>query len=504
MIDFTWIGRLALERKAARVDSWVLEGDDIQLRELRRILSHGAATDYGRRFRMSELRGSYTAFRDRVPMIGYEDIRSEVMRMIAGAHDVLWPGRCLRFAQSSGTSGGKSKYIPITDESLNWNHFRGAADSVGHYLRANPRSRMFAGKGLILGGSFANELEPSQIGPGVKIGDLSATLIDKIPSAAGFFRIPDKRTALLPDWELKLPALARASASQNVTNISGVPSWFLMVIQKVLEISGKEYITDVWPNLEVFFHGGISFVPYREEYERMCDMSRMHFVETYNSSEGFFASSQIPGEKGMLLLLDGGVFYEFLEPGTDHALPMWEVEQGKVYELIITTANGLWRYRLGDTVLIESANPLKISIAGRTKSYINAFGEEVMEYNAEAAVAAACRATGALIANYTVAPVYAAGGKRGRHEWVMEWKQKPDDMERFAEVLDRSLQNENSDYQAKRSHSIFLDAPLVRTVPEGTFDAWLLTHGTRKLGGQRKVPRLSNDRKIVDSLPAGE
>lgn len=504
MINLTPIGRLLFALRAGRADRWASEGADIQRHELRRLLKRGEHTEYGREFGFDSLRGDYEAYRRRVPLISYEEIRGRVMEMIALKPDVLWPGVCRNYAQSSGTSGGKSKYIPVTGDSLSWNHFRGSADVVGHYLRATPGSRLFAGKGLILGGSFANELKADEIGSGVKIGDLSATLIDHIPRIASGFRIPTKETALLADWSVKLPKLAQEALKENVTNLSGVPSWFLTLLHKVLEISGKTSINEVWPNLEVFFHGGISFTPYRDEYEHICDMSRMHFVETYNASEGFFACAQSPGDDTMLLLLDCGIFYEFIPVGGEEALPLWEVTKGEIYELVLTAANGLWRYRLGDTVKIESVNPVKISIAGRTKSYINAFGEEVMEHNTDHAIAAACHATDSLIANYTVAPVYAHNGKKGRHEWVIEWQREPTDLETFARVLDESLQSINSDYQAKRSHTIFLDGPLVRSVPSGTFDKWLRTHGTGKLGGQRKVPRLSNDRSIVDSLSAGD
>lgn len=502
-MNFTPIARIILARRSQRTASWRNDGDEIQRRELSRLISHGAKTGYGRACGLDKLyngRGMYRRFAEAVPVVEYEQLRPHVMRMIAGERDVLWPGRCMRFAQSSGTSGGKSKYIPVTTASLRRNHYRGSADSVGHYLLANPKSRLFSGKGLILGGSFANEVNASQMAPGVKIGDLSATLIDRIPGLAGMFRVPSKEVALMSDWSRKLPAIARGAIGCDITNISGVPSWFLTVIRTVLSLTGRNRITDVWPNLEVFFHGGISFAPYREEYERLCDMEQMHFVETYNASEGFFATARHPGDRDMLLLLDTGVFYEFIPAGSDRPVPLWEVEKDKVYELVITSCNGLWRYRLGDTVLVHDTAPVTISLAGRTKSFINAFGEEVMEYNADAAVEAASKATGASVANYTVAPVYARDGKRGRHQWVMEWEERPDDMDAFVHTLDTHLQQVNSDYQAKRSHTIFLDAPQIVSVPEGTFDHWLRHHGTGRLGGQRKVPRLSNDRTIVAQL----
>lgn len=502
MIDFTPIARRLLCPKAARTSLYPGRVEALQRAELTALMRRLAMTAYGRRHGVAEAPAPASVYERllALPVVDYEELRPEVMRMIGGEKDVLWPGRCRCFAQSSGTSGGKSKYIPVTAVSLQRNHYRGAGDSVGHYLLSNPGSRMFSGKGLILGGSFANEVPSAAMAPGVKIGDLSATLIDRIPFGAGLFRIPDKRIALMPDWTEKLPQLARAAMDEDVTNLSGVPSWFLGVIREVLELKGCERATDVWPNLEVFFHGGIAFGPYRDEYRSLCDPAKMHYMETYNASEGFFAYATTPGAGRMQLLLDGGVFYEFAPPGGGDPVPAWQVREGKVYEMLITAANGLWRYRLGDTVRIEDADRMLITIAGRTKSFINAFGEEVMEYNADAAISAAAAATGARIRNYTVAPVYAAAGRRGRHQWVIEWITLPADAARFAEVLDATLQSVNSDYQAKRSHSLFLDPPLVTTVPEGTFDRWLATHGNGRLGGQRKIPRLSNDRKILTDL----
>lgn len=304
----------------------------------------------------------------------------------------------------------------------------------------------------------------------------------------------------MPDWESKLPALVAASAHADVTNISGVPSWFLTVIRRVMAERGAERISDVWPNLEVFFHGGISFEPYREEYSRICDMTKMHFMETYNASEGFFAVQNDLSDPSMLLLIDIDVFYEFIPLGGEKAVPLWEVEPGKTYEMVITSSNGLWRYRLGDTVTVCSVDPVKIRIAGRTRSFINAFGEELMEDNAERGVAEACREAGGSIRNYTAAPVYAADGRRGRHQWLVEWEQRPESVERWRDALDASLQRLNSDYAAKRAHTIFLDPPEVIDAPDGLFDAWLREAGTHKLGGQRKVPRLSNDRRIIERM----
>lgn len=474
-----------------------------QMRVLEWLLQRGARTAYGTRCGFDP-RGGLEAFRDATPVAEYPHFRPWVERMVHGEADVLWPGRCRRFAQSSGTSDGKSKYIPVTDTSLKINHYAGSSDVVAHYLDLYPDSRIFSGKAFILGGSYANEV--ADLPAGVKVGDLSANLIDAINPAVNLLRVPSKQVALMADWHEKLPALARAAVRQDITNISGVPSWFLTVLREVVRLAGADTIHDVWPNLEVFFHGGISFAPYEEQYRAITDPSRMRYLETYNASEGFFAVQDTRERAaGMKLLLDRGVFYEFvpldeLDSPNPRALGAWEVEEGRVYALIISSCNGLWRYSIGDTVKILSTNPLRIAIAGRTHSYINAFGEELMVHNAEAAMAAACAATGASVANYTAAPVFTTERSRGRHQWLIEWNKQPADIEAFADELDRRLQAENSDYQAKRSGNIFLDRLSITTARQGLFDAWL--ESTGKLGGQRKVPRLSNSRSIIDAMLA--
>lgn len=500
MTDFTPLARPLFTPRVKAARSWVGHCEEVQRRQLDWLLSRARSTAVGERYHLSSVK-SYEDFRRNVPVVVYEDIRDDVMRMVMGEKDILWPGRCRRFAQSSGTSDGKSKYVPVTDDSLNRNHYAGGRDVVAHYLNLNPQSRIFSGKSFILGGSYANEV--SNLPPGVKVGDLSANLIDKINPLVNLFRIPSKDVALLSDWHVKLPALVKASLHQDVTNISGVPSWFMTVIREVIAAAGARTIHDVWPNLEVFFHGGISFEPYRSQYARLTDPTKMHYLETYNASEGFFAVQSDYGSPGMLLLLDVGVFFEFVPLGgigeaSEVAIPAWEVVPGETYALIISSCNGLWRYMIGDTVKVESVDPLKITIAGRTKHFINAFGEEVMVHNSDAAIAEACRQTGAAVLNYTAAPVYDDGGHRGHHEWLIEWEAAPADKEDFAEKLDAALQAENSDYQAKRSGNIFLDRLTIDDAPEGLFDRWL--ESTGKLGGQRKVPRLCNDRHIIEQL----
>lgn len=490
--------RPLFERRARCRIKAAADAETSQLRELRRLTDVCRHTKFGRRYGIDRFTG-YSDFVSRVPLSDYENMRADIERMVAGERDLLWTGVVRRYAQSSGTTGGKSKYVPITDSSLSELHYRGAGASLSFYLLLHPESRIFSGKSFILGGSFASELHPAD--HSVRVGDLSASLIECINPLVNLVRIPSKRVALLPDWEQKLPALIRAGIKADVTNISGVPSWFLTVLKGIIAEAGATSIHDVWPNLEVFFHGGIAFGPYRDEYRAITDPAKIHYVETYNASEGFFAAQDTDDpDAGMLLLADCGLFYEFIPVDEPDAAPrpMWELQDGRVYEMVITACNGLWRYRIGDTVRVISTNPVRIAVAGRTRSYINAFGEELMVYNADRALERACKATGAMVADYTVAPVYASGRHHGHHQWLVEFDRCPDDMEGFCRILDRELRNENSDYDAKRSKDIFLDKPEIVAARPGLFDDWLAATGRR--GGQRKVPRLSNDRNIMDSL----
>lgn len=496
MVTLTKIIRPWFLKRIREVESTYDDPQKLQCVTLARLIDKGRKTLWGDLHRYSLIR-DYNDYTREVEITPYEKLRPYVMRMVSGDKDILWPGITKNFAQSSGTSDGKSKYIPVTADSFRLSHYRGGADVVAHYLNLYPDSRIFDGKSFILGGSFANELK---LRPGVKVGDLSANLIDRINPVANLVRIPDKETALMADWAKKLPALVEKAMREDVTNISGVPSWFLTVLKEVIRQAGADTIHDVWPNLEVFFHGGISFTPYREQYRRITDPAKMRYLETYNASEGFFAVQSARDDNSMLLLLDAGTFYEFqpLDAPDAAPLPCWEVKEGEIYSLIISSCNGLWRYPIGDTVRIESVNPLKITIAGRTKHYINAFGEEVMVHNTDAALAKACEATGAEVLNYTAAPVYAGDHSRGRHQWLIEWARKPESVEEFADTLDKALQQVNSDYQAKRSGGIFLDRLEIVTADKRLFDRWLASTG--KLGGQRKVPRLCNDRRFIGPM----
>lgn len=496
MITITDILRPFFLRRVREVDRKYFNPRLTQLDTLGWLLKSGRRTLWGERHRY-EIIGGYDDYARNVTVTEYDGMRPLIMRMVDGEKDILWPGRVKNFAQSSGTSDGKSKYIPITADSFKHTHYRGGADVVAHYLNLYPDSRIFDGKSFILGGSFANELA---IGPGVYVGDLSANLIYNINPLANLVRIPDKRTALMTNWEKKLPALVEKALGRNVTNISGVPSWFLTVIKEIIKRTQAANIHEVWPNLEVFFHGGISFEPYREQYNHLTDRAKMRYLETYNASEGFFAVQSARDDRSMLLLLDAGTFYEFQPVNDPEAapLPCWKVKEGEIYSLIISSCNGLWRYAIGDTVRIENLCPLKITIAGRTKHYINAFGEEVMVHNTDAALAKTCAATGAEALNYTAAPVYAGDRSKGRHQWLIEWNKPPQSHDEFAQLLDEALQQENSDYQAKRYRDIFLDPLEIINARSGLFDKWLASTG--KLGGQRKVPRLSNDRRFIDPM----
>lgn len=497
-MDWTAIARRILAPRADRFALWPERTEDIQRAQLNSLLRRAEHTIIGKRYAFSDIR-SYSEFAKRVPTCEYEDIRADVMRMIRGEKDILWHGRCRYFAQSSGTSGGRSKYIPVTPDSFQLNHYACAADSVGTYLSLNHQSRLFSGKGLILGGSFANTL--GQEAGHAHVGDLSACLIDHTGPLASLFRAPSRNVALLADWTEKLPAIVHDTMRENITSLSGVPSWMLAVLNTLLKESGGPEIGEIWPNLEVFFHGGIAFGPYRRQYEELTQNHPIHYLENYNASEGFFAIQTEFSDRWMTLLIDRGVFFEFAPISGGDPIPIWEVEEGKTYALYITAPNGLWRYGIGDTVRIETLHPVRISIAGRTKSFINAFGEELMEQNADTALAAACEATGAAIADYTAAPVYATKTSTGRHQWLIEWTRAPQDIDTFAEALDSALRSVNSDYDAKRSAGgVFLSPPEITIAPAGLFARYLSTNGSKRLGGQRKVPRLRNDRSVIDPL----
>jgi hypothetical protein len=490
-------GKLFTPRQYA-LEKHYTQPEALQHAVLQHLQEKGACTEYGRNHLLSA-KNSYEDFAKNVPVNTYEELKRDIDRMRHGEADVLWPGQVKWYAKSSGTTNDKSKFIPVSDEGLRDIHYQGGKDVVTLYLRNHPDSRIFDGKSLILGGSHS----PNYNVAGSLVGDLSAILIENINPLVNLIRVPRKRTALLSDFEVKRDRIAQECLHQNVTNISGVPSWMLSVLVRVMELSGKKHLEEVWPNLEVFFHGGIAFTPYRSQYEKLITSPKMHYMETYNASEGFFGIQDDPTDRSMLLMLDYGVFYEFIpveEVGRPDAtvVPLEGVETGRNYAMVITTSCGLWRYMIGDTVEFTSKRPYKFIITGRTKYFINAFGEELIMDNAEKGLAYACEKTGAQVLEYTAAPVYMDQNAKCRHQWLIEFSKEPDSLQRFADALDEKLQEINSDYEAKRSHNVTLQHLEVVKARPGLFNDWLKQKG--RLGGQHKVPRLSNSRKNMDEL----
>ena len=499
-MSITSIIRPFLVKRAGRLDRYATQTADIQQRVLQQLLSKAADTEYGQRFGFDSIR-SYDDFAQRVPLNSYEELKGYIDRMRHGEKHVLWPGQVQWYAKSSGTTNDKSKFIPVSKQCLHDTHYAGGTDAVCLYLRNNPKSRLFDGRALILGGSHA----PNYNLPHSLVGDLSAILIEHINPLVNLVRVPSKRVALLADFEEKRDLIARRAMQCRITNLSGVPSWMMAVITRVLEFSGKDTLDQVWPHLEVFFHGGVAFTPYREQYQRLIPSQGMHYMETYNASEGFFGLQNDPTDPAMLLMIDYGVFYEFIpleEVGRPdaHALPLWQVECDRQYAMVISTSGGLWRYQIGDTVRFTSTEPYKFVISGRTKSFINAFGEELVVDNAEKGLQEACRLTGARVSEYTAAPVFMDNAGRCRHQWVVEFDKAPADTEAFARCLDEALQRINSDYEAKRYKDITLQRLELISAPRGLFNEWLKSRG--KLGGQHKVPRLSNNRDIIEQVLA--
>ena len=460
---------------------------------LNHLIQSAKDTEYGRNHAFAAVKG-YDDFISQVPVNTYEELKGDIDRMRQGETDILWPGRVKWYAKSSGTTNDKSKFIPVSNEGLQKIHYAGGRDSVAIYLRNNPQSRMFDGKGLILGGSHA----PNYNLKDSLVGDLSAILIENINPLVNLVRVPKKQTALLSDFEVKRERIAREAMNKNVTNISGVPSWMLSVLTCMMEMTGKKHLEEVWPNIEVFFHGGVAFTPYRKQYEQLITSPRMHYMETYNASEGFFGIQDDPADKSMLLMLDYGVFYEFIPMDGGDPVPLWGVETGRNYAMVISTSCGLWRYEIGDTVQFTSTNPYKFIISGRTKHFINAFGEELIVDNAEQGLAYACEQTGAEVLEYTAAPVFMDANAKCRHQWLIEFSKRPQDMQQFADLLDKRLQEINSDYEAKRYKDITLQHLEIIEARPNLFNDWLKMRG--KLGGQHKVPRLSNSRDSIDQL----
>lgn len=473
---------------------------EVQQEWFRRLINSAQDTEWGQKYDYATI-DDVDTFRERVPVQDYDTLKDYINRAMKGEPDVLWPGETKWYAKSSGTTSDKSKFIPITTESLEDCHYKGGKDLISIYYNYKPESKLFTGKGLVLGGSSTvNEYMDNSF-----YGDLSSVIIRNLPFWAEFQRTPQIDVALLPEWEEKLDKMARISADQDITSITGVPSWTLVLLKRVLEITGKTTIGEVWPNLEIFAHGGVSFKPYKEQFDAILGVPDITYLETYNASEGFFGIQDVFGtdDKSMLLMLDYGIFYEFIpssEWGKENPKTklLHEVEVGEQYALVISTNGGLWRYQIGDTIEFTETEPYRIRVTGRTKHFINAFGEEVIIDNAESALKEACESTGAIINDYTAGPIFMEGEGRGGHEWIIEFEKFPSDSQKFDEVLDQALQKINSDYEAKRYKSFVLQPPLIHKVEKNTFYNWMKQRG--KLGGQNKVPRLSNDRKYLDAI----
>lgn len=473
---------------------------EVQNDIFKELINKARDTEWGTKYRYEDIiKDGRKLFNELVPVSTYEQLEPYIERVRKGEGNVLWPTDVRWFAKSSGTTNDKSKYIPVSSESLEECHFRGGRDIIAIYNNIYPDNNLFKGKSLAIGGSQ----QINRFDNNIFYGDLSAVLMTNLPFWVNIRRVPDLSIALMEHWDEKIDKMAHATINENVTNVSGVPSWTLVLFKRILEITGKKHLHEVWPNLELFIHGGVSFTPYISQYKKLLPDSKMKYFETYNASEGFFALQDEPKSEDMLLMLDYGVYYEFIpmeefEQPNPKVLSLDQVEKGKNYAVVISTNGGLWRYLIGDTVMFTSRYPFKIKITGRTKHFINAFGEELIVDNAQQALKIASERTNAAIREYTAAPVYMVEGQKGGHEWLIEFEKEPDNFERFVEILDGVLKSVNSDYEAKRYKNMTLDNPKVHIAKHNLFYEWLEKRG--KLGGQHKVPRLANNRKYIDEL----
>jgi hypothetical protein len=461
----SWI----IKKRMHQTELFMMYPHDVQYEWFRRLMNAARDTEWGKKYDYSTIT-RVEQFRERVPVSDYDAIKPWVERLRKGEQNLLWPEEIRWFAKSSGTTSDKSKFIPMSETALEECHFAGGKDVLALYCNNYPDTRMFSGKGLTLGGSHQiceYDYECYQ-------GDLSAILIQNAPFWAQFIRTPNLSIALMDEWESKIEQMAKATAEENVTTLSGVPSWTLLLLKRVLEITGKKDLREVWPNLELYIHGGVSFLPYKKQFSDITPAGNIRYMETYNASEGFFAIQDQPRSDEMLLMLDYGVYYEFIpmeEVGKEYpkALGLDQVEKGVNYALVISTNSGLWRYLIGDTIVFTSTDPYRIRISGRTKSFINVFGEELMVDNADRALDVACQKTGAVVSEYTVAPKFLNDGHTASHEWAVEFSTRPGDPGYFTEVLDNALKSLNSDYEAKRYHGLILKEPILNLIPQGSF-----------------------------------
>ena len=493
---FSWV----IKKRVHQIELFQKYPIEVQAELIQKMIENAALTNFGLDHGFISI-NNVDDFRKAVPVRSYDKLSPYIERLRQGEQGVLWPSKLKWFAKSSGTTSGNSKFIPVSKEALEDCHFKGGKDLLALYYDLNPNANLYNGKHLIMGGS-------SKISPYVRdsySGDLSAIIIKNLPVWVELRRTPTREIALLDDWEVKIERMAEATSQEDVAMIAGVPSWTMVLIKRVLEITGKESIKDVWPNLELFMHGGVNFKPYREQYRSLIPDEGMHYLETYNASEGIFGIQDRLGSDDMLLMLDYGIFYEFMpmeEYGKEDpkTLLLDEVELNTNYALVITTNAGLWRYLIGDTIKFTGLAPHRIQVTGRTRHFINAFGEELIIENADSAIEFATTQTGAMVSEYTAAPVYMDEKQTGAHEWLIEFETPPLNEMLFAQLLDQKLKELNTDYAAKRSYNLTLRKPIIKSLPKGTFYEWLTSKG--KMGGQNKVPRLCNDRRYVDEIKA--
>lgn len=490
-----------MKKRIHQIELFMKYPQDVQNELLKKLLLTAQHTEVGKKYYFSSI-SNPNEFRERVPLSQYEDIFPSIDRIMKGEDNILWPGKTKWFAKSSGTTNARSKFIPVSKESLEDCHYKGGKDMLSLFINNRSETKVFAGKGLSIGGS--HQINP--MNPDTFYGDVSAVIIQNLPFWAQFIRTPKLEIALMDDWEKKIDRMAEHTMQENVTSLLGVPTWTVLLIQKILEKSGKKHIHEVWPNLEVFLHGAVAFGPYKSLFDEVITSPSMNYMEIYNASEGFFGIEDVIGSKEMLLMLDYGIFYEFipleeLDKDQPKTYLLEEVELGKNYAMVISTNAGLWRYIIGDTVRFTTKFPFRVKITGRTKHFINAFGEELIIENAEVALAKAINETNAEISNFTAGPIYFDSNAKGGHEWLIEFEKEPNDIELFVSILDNTLREINSDYDAKRAGDKAMARPLIKVMPKGTFYNWLKSKG--KLGGQYKVPRLSNNRDIVDEILIG-
>ncbi|CAL2083372.1 GH3 auxin-responsive promoter family protein [Tenacibaculum sp. 190524A02b] len=497
---FTFINSIIswfLKKRKHQVELFLKYPIDVQNEVLHKLLNTARSTEVGKQYGFPSI-GSYEEFTTKVPIQKYESIEPLIERCRKGEQNIFWPSQIRWFAKSSGTTNAKSKFIPVSDEAIEGCHMKAGKDMLCLYINNNENAQLFTGKSLRLGGSSAVYEDNNSY-----FGDLSAIIIENMPFWADFSSAPKQEVALMSEWETKMEAIIDETIHENITSLVGVPSWMLVLLNRVLEKTGKDNILEVWPNLEVYFHGGVNFNPYREQYKKLIPKKDFKYYETYNASEGFFAIQDKNNSEELLLMLDYGIFYEFIPMSeycgeSSKAIPLSEVKLGVNYAVVITTNGGLWRYLIGDTVKFTSIRPYRLKITGRTKHHINVFGEELIIENTEEALKAACEKTQATVKDYTVGPVFMNGNKQGAHEWVIEFEKAPESISFFTELLDNSLKSCNSDYEAKRYNNMTLTMPKVHQAREGLFYDWLKEKG--KLGGQHKVPRLSNKREFVEEL----